>query len=120
MAEKDARVWGYSKDDAKIFADGKLPDGYFPNPAMVPGSDAERRYHEDALRDGAKIPWDGDAEPLKQDGPTVAEYVAAGYKASNYPPGGYASRSAQEEIAAAVAAEKAATNASNGNGKAKS
>jgi hypothetical protein len=44
---------------------------------------------------------------LREDGPTVAEYVASGYLASNYPPKGYASRSTAEEIAAAVAAEKA-------------
>jgi len=49
-----------------------------------------------------------DAPALRQDGPTVAEYVAAGYKASNYPPHGYASRSTSEEIAAAVASENAA------------
>jgi hypothetical protein len=72
---------------------------------MVPGSDAERRYHEDALRDGAGIPWEGNAAPLRQDGPTVKEYVEAGYKASNYPPQGYASKSAPEEITAAIAAE---------------
>ncbi len=44
---------------------------------------------------------------LRDDGPTVAEYVAAGYLASNYPPEGYASRSTDEEIAAAVADESA-------------
>ncbi|MGZ5987405.1 MAG: hypothetical protein ACXWLZ_00010 [Rhizomicrobium sp.] len=38
-------------------------------------------------------------------GPTIAEWVAAGYKASAYPPSGYASKSTPEEIAAAVAAE---------------
>lgn len=47
-----------------------------------------------------------DDDDLRQDGPTVADFVAAGYKASNYPPHGYASRSTAEEIAAAVAAEK--------------
>lgn len=45
---------------------------------------------------------------IKTDGPTVAEWVAAGYQASNYPPSGYASRSTEDEIAAAVAAQKAA------------
>jgi hypothetical protein len=45
------------------------------------------------------------AEP-RTDGPTVAEYVAKGYKASGYPPAGYASRSTPDEIAAAIAAEK--------------
>lgn len=44
---------------------------------------------------------------LRDDGPTIAEYVAAGYLASNYPPAGYASRSTPEEITDAVDQEKA-------------
>ena len=47
-----------------------------------------------------------DANGLKLDGPTIAEFVAAGYPAVNYPPEGYASRSSQEEIDAAIEAEK--------------
>ncbi|WP_050439947.1 MULTISPECIES: hypothetical protein [Pseudomonas putida group] len=42
---------------------------------------------------------------LLQDGPTVGEYVEAGYPASTYPPKGYASRSTQDEVAAAIAAQ---------------
>lgn len=42
---------------------------------------------------------------LRQDGPTIGEFIAAGYKASSYPPHGYAARSTAEEIAAAVEAE---------------
>ncbi len=38
-------------------------------------------------------------ETLRTDGPTLAEYVAAGYKAENYPPRGYASK---EPVAAAA------------------
>ncbi len=45
------------------------------------------------------------ADALRTDGPTVAEYVAAGYQAENYPPEGWASRSTDEEIAAAIAAQ---------------
>ena len=45
---------------------------------------------------------DADDDELKTDGPTVAEYVAAGYPAKNYPPAGYASRSTAEEIADAI------------------
>jgi hypothetical protein len=41
------------------------------------------------------------AASLKTDGPTIAEWVAAGYMAGNYPPSGYASRSTPEEIAEA-------------------
>ena len=47
-----------------------------------------------------------DANGLKLDGPTIAEFVAAGYPAVNYPPEGYASRSSQEEIDSAIEAEK--------------
>lgn len=45
------------------------------------------------------------AEALRDDGPTVAEYVGAGYQAVNYPPSGYASRSTPEEIADAAAVQ---------------
>lgn len=52
-------------------------------------------------------------------GPTVEEFVAAGYRAEDYPPQDYASRSTPEEIAAAVARQKAeaeAAAAAAGNG----
>lgn len=45
------------------------------------------------------------ADGLRVDGPTVAEFVEAGYQASGYPPEGYASRSTLEEIDAAVTAQ---------------
>jgi hypothetical protein len=45
---------------------------------------------------------------LRDDGPTVAEYVSAGYSASDYPPKGYTSRSTPEEIADAVQLENEA------------
>lgn len=51
----------------------------------------------------------GAAPSLRQDGPTVEEYVAAGYKAAQYPPDGYASRSTPEQIQSAVEAQAAAT-----------
>lgn len=54
---------------------------------------------------GAKT---AEAEELRDDGPTVTEFVAAGYPAASYPPKGYASRSTPEEIALAVA-EQAGT-----------
>lgn len=50
----------------------------------------------------------GKPSELRSDGPTVHEYVAAGYKASAYPPNGYASKSSEEEIEAAVNKEKGA------------
>lgn len=46
---------------------------------------------------------------LRLDGPTVAEYVEAGYLAANYPPEGYASRSTEEDVAAAITAQGASS-----------
>jgi len=39
--------------------------------------------------DGSKTPVE---TPLRQDGPTLEQFVAAGYKAEHYPPHGYAKR----------------------------
>ncbi|WKL53334.1 hypothetical protein Q1W70_01725 [Pseudomonas kielensis] len=47
-----------------------------------------------------------DANGLKLDGPTIAEFVEAGYLAVNYPPESYAARSSQEEIDAAIETQK--------------
>ena len=47
---------------------------------------------------------------MRDDGPTVVEWVEAGYLAANYPPDGYASRSSQEEIDAAIQLQKDAEN----------
>ncbi len=54
-------TWGYSKNKAEIFdlAEGeKLPAGFHLHPAMVPGSEAEKRHRADHEREGVKMPWD--------------------------------------------------------------
>lgn len=56
-----------------------------------------------------KILEDEAGDWLRQDGPTVAEYVTAGYSAANYPPAGYASRSTADEIAEAIKQQEAGT-----------
>ncbi|MGY2365996.1 hypothetical protein ACW9IO_25870 [Pseudomonas azotoformans] len=56
----------------------------------------------------ASYPNTLDANGLKLDGPTIAEFVEAGYQAVNYPPKGYAARSSQEEIDAAIEAQEIA------------
>lgn len=48
----------------------------------------------------------GKVVELKQDGPTVAEYVEHGYDPKGYPPKGYASKSSDEEVKKAIAAFK--------------
>lgn len=53
--------------------------------------------------DDPRVPKD--AEGKRLDGPTVAEFVAAGYPADKYPPGGYAKKSTDDEIQAAITAQ---------------
>ncbi|MGH8382623.1 hypothetical protein [Pseudomonas sp.] len=43
---------------------------------------------------------------LREDGPTVSQWLEAGYLAVNYPPEGYTSRSSQEEIDTAIQLQK--------------
>lgn len=92
----------------EIFAADNLAAGGFSPDELLARGDAEET-DEDATA-AFSVP-EGSDEPLKEgqreDGPTVAEYVAAGYLAENYPPTGYASRSTPEEIAAAIATAKA-------------
>lgn len=60
------------------------------------------------LADGQMLTVGGDtpeAEHEKTRGPTISEFVAAGYDANNYPPSGYDAVSSQEEIDAAIAAQ---------------
>lgn len=76
---------------------------------LKPGDEREFGSMAEGLKKAGLIGDIAPASPgLREDGPTIAEYVSAGYLASNYPPNGYASRSTPEEIAAAVAAENAA------------
>lgn len=82
----------YAALEKLVVAEQKLADAH----AALVQAEAD---HEAAL---------AAAEP-KPDGkgPTVEEWVAAGYQAINYPPSGYESRSTQEEIDAAIAKQKA-------------
>jgi hypothetical protein len=67
-----------------------LPDSYFKATGRLTAADAP------------ETAWPT-IDP--NSGPTIAEWVAAGYRASAYPPGGYNSKSTQEEIDAAIAAQ---------------
>ena len=60
----------------------------------------------EAYKRAGIIVTDGKTPLLREDGPTVVEFIAAGYKASAYPPKGYAARSTPEEIAEALKAEQ--------------
>jgi hypothetical protein len=66
------------------------------------------RKQAQAQEQGKAESGSGGGEKLRQDGPTVGEFVQAGYKASDYPPKGYASKSTDAEISDAIATQKKA------------
>lgn len=54
---------------------------------------------------GDPLPTEAAVPQLREDGPTIEEWIAAGYPPGVYPPQGYAARSTPEEIRAALAAD---------------
>lgn len=83
------------------------PVWYEPHP-VTPERKAELRAQGYRIIDAQFAPADAESIAPREDGPTVEEFVQAGYQAANYPPSGYASRSTPEEIAAAIEAQAAA------------
>lgn len=94
---------GYGKDPNILneYGHTNYPKMIYPNGKDLPGVIVNSE-EEEAAALGHDKPESSNKPELKQDGPTVEEYVAAGYKAINYPPKGYASKSSKEEIEAAV------------------
>lgn len=94
---------GFGKDPNIINEFGHTKYPMYVGMVIVNNADEER-----AARGDARLPevdgW-GEKPALKEDGPTIHEYVAAGYKAKNYPPKGYASKSEQDEIDEAIKEE---------------
>lgn len=88
---------GYLKDKNILneYGHTRWPKMVYPNGKDQPYVIVNNQEEEDVAL-GKKQP------ELRQDGPTVEEYVAAGYKAEDYPPKGYASKSSEEEIEAAA------------------
>lgn len=74
---------------------------------LQPGDERDFGSMAEGLKKAGYIgdPGGKGASPLRQDGPTITQYVEAGYPAIGYPPEGYASRSTSEEIAAAIKVE---------------
>jgi hypothetical protein len=92
---------GYGKDPNILneFGHTKYPMMVYPNGRGLPGKIVNNEHEENEAL-GKEAP------ELRQDGPTLEEYMAHGYKASTYPPKGFAAKSPQEEIDKAVEQEK--------------
>lgn len=94
-------IYGHAKDPEQK----PIVEGLFPGvAARVFETIDELGLDESMFKATGRL----SARPDPSKGPTLAEWLAAGYKASNYPPSPFVSKSTPEEIAAAVAAEKAA------------
>ena len=95
-----------------MFAQSTKPVWYEPHPVTVERK-AELRAKGFVILDAVFMPADhiqpDDSNPAssvpREDGPTISEFLAAGYQAANYPPAGYASRSTEAEVAAAIAVQ---------------
>lgn len=73
--------------------------GHTKYPMWVTKPDGEKIVVNSEEEEHAAL---GKVVELRQDGPTVAEYVNAGYDPKGYPPKGYASKSSDEEIKTAI------------------
>lgn len=62
------------------------------NTSAVAAAIAAEQDAEKALAEAHAAVEAAEAQPLREDGPTLEEYVAAGYDAEGYPPAGYAER----------------------------
>lgn len=73
------------------------PKMIYPNGRNLPGIVAEDEAQEREIMGTTSVP-----SSLRHDGPTVEEFMAAGHKAADYPPNGFASKSSPEDIKAAI------------------
>ena len=78
------------------------PDGREAPPLKPHHQVSERALTADRERRRSGTRATSTGGKAASNGPTVEEFVAAGYRAADYPPQGYESRSTPEEIAAAV------------------
>ncbi len=99
---KDFAVYGVSNPHPGFGTDPNIINvfGHTKYPMFVtkPGTDQRVIVNNESEENEAL----GKVIELKQDGPTVAEYVEHGYDPKNYPPKGYASKSSDEEVKKAI------------------
>lgn len=85
------------------------PVAYMPGDECPPELEATMLHFAGSTHAAVVSSIGGSSAPaLSGSGPTVAQFVAAGYLAKDYPPEGYASRSTPEEIAQAISDQYAA------------
>lgn len=66
---------------------------------------AKEGYFPKAVEKPAEAPK-AESMPLRMDGPTLEEYIKAGYKAETYPPEGYAPKASAPGTTTATSAEQ--------------
>ncbi len=100
---KDFAVYGVSNPHPGYGIDPNILNvfGHTKYPMFIekPNSGGEKVIVNNEEEENAIL---GIVKELKQDGPTIDEYVAAGYDPVNYPPKGYAPKSDEKEVKAAI------------------
>ena len=99
---KDFAVYGVSNPHPGYGTDPNILNvfGHTKYPMMVEKPNGEKVVVNN--EDEEHTALGKEPAELKQDGPTISEYVAAGYDPKNYPPKGYASKSSDEEVKAFI------------------
>ena len=95
---------GFGKDPNILNEYGHTKYPMFVGNVIVNNPEEEKAARGEPTTSG----WNTETPKLREDGPTVHEFVAAGYKAKDYPPKGWAVKSSQQEIDLAIAEEETA------------
>lgn len=96
---------GWYQDAAEALEAHELAKLEADNAKLEANIAAEQAKLDGRTKAARELKAKGAQVELKTDGPTVEEFVAAGYQAANYPPDGYTSRSTPDEIDAAIKAQ---------------
>lgn len=99
---------GFGKDPNILNEYGHTKYPMWVGKVIVKNEEEEKAARGEPVTQG----WGEAPKPkLREDGPTIKQYVDAGYKAKDYPPAGYESKHSKEEIDKAIADELAAEEA---------
>jgi hypothetical protein len=105
---------GYGKDPNILNEFGHTKYPMYVGTVIVHNEEEELAVRGVAKVEPPVVNWDAVKPQLREDGPTVHEWVAAGFSAKEYPPKGYSLKSTKEEIEQAIKDEEAAAAKSSG------
>ena len=99
---------GYGKDPNILNEFGHTKYPMYVGNVIVQNEEEELAVRGVSKVEPPMVAWDAEKPKLRENGPTIHEWVAAGFTAHKYPPNGYSVKSPKEEIEQAVKDEEAA------------